>query len=291
MTNNNTFFKINKEEKFKHLTKVDRGIIYHILKDNNIKDLTKYLIKPTTNNRKYFLSILKKIASSLNKSLKTIKREINRGTIKQIDSMYNPILIYSFDISHDKYIERITKKELPLKIDSNTKIHFEITKLLNNKYSPYAITRILKSKYNFTLSVQTLYNYIHKDLFKFLGYKKNNNTIIYKSKGNRIYSKKVIKFGGLSIDKRDEIINNRKTLGHWEIDCVVGNREGKSKVIMTLTERLSRINIVRLLDAKTNDNVIKEVEKIIKSNKYLIHSITSDNGSEFSNVKYITDCL
>ncbi|WP_143604302.1 IS30 family transposase, partial [Streptobacillus ratti] len=65
--------------------------------------------------------------------------------------------------------------------------------------------------------------------------------------------------------------------------------EGKSKVIMTLTERLSRINIVRLLDAKTNDNVIKEVEKIIKSNKYLIHSITSDNGSEFSNVKYITD--
>ncbi|WP_072593807.1 hypothetical protein [Streptobacillus ratti] len=167
MTNNNTFFKINKEEKFKHLTKVDRGIIYHILKDNNIKDLTKYLIKPTTNNRKYFLSILKKIASSLNKSLKTIKREINRGTIKQIDSMYNPILIYSFDISHNKYRERITKKKLRLKIDSNTRIHFEITKLLNNRYSTYAITRILKSKYNFTLSLQTRYNYIHKDLFKF----------------------------------------------------------------------------------------------------------------------------
>ncbi|WP_158007939.1 hypothetical protein [Streptobacillus ratti] len=54
MTNNNTFLKINKEGKFKHLTKVDRGIIYHILKDNNIKDLTKYLIKPTTVNRKYF---------------------------------------------------------------------------------------------------------------------------------------------------------------------------------------------------------------------------------------------
>ncbi|WP_064590301.1 hypothetical protein [Streptobacillus moniliformis] len=201
-------------KKFKHLTKVDRGIISHILKEHNIKDLTKYIIKPSTKNRKYFISVLKKIAFSLNKSIKTIKREITGGTIKQLDIFYRPILIYAFNISHDKYRERITKKELPLKIDNNTKLPFEIARLLNNKFSPYAIIQILKNKYNINFSIQTLYNYIHKDLFKFVGYKKVDNTIIYKSKGNRTYNKRVIKSGGLSIDDREDLVNFREILGH-----------------------------------------------------------------------------
>nr|WP_269320128.1 IS30 family transposase [Streptobacillus canis] len=66
-------------------------------------------------------------------------------------------------------------------------------------------------------------------------------------------------------------INNREELGHWEIDSVIGLR------------------IVCLLSSKTNDNVVKEVKKIIKSKKYIIKSITSDNGSEFANIKEITD--
>ncbi|NYV28534.1 IS30 family transposase, partial [Streptobacillus felis] len=101
------------------------------------------------------------------------------------------------------------------------------------------------------------------------------------------HKKAVTKSGGLSIDKRAESINNREELVHWEIDSVVGLREGSGKSIMSLTERKTRINIVCLLASKTNENVIKEVKKIIKSNKYLIKSITSDNGAEFSNVKAI----
>ena len=43
----------------------------------------------------------------------------------------------------------------------------------------------------------------------------------------------------------------------------------------------------RIINSKTNENIVKELKKIIKSKKYLIKSITSDNGTEFANVKEI----
>lgn len=175
-----------------------------------------------------------------------------------------------------------------LKIENNKDLIKDIVRLLNQRYSPYAITVKLSNKYQINFTVQTLYNYIHRGFFKKYGYSKENNTIIYKSKGNNTHKKKIVRIGGLSIDKRPDRINNRDELGHWEIDSVVGLREGVGKSIMTLTERKTRVNIVCLLASKTNDNVIKEVKKIIKSKKYIIKSITSDNGSEFANVKDIT---
>ncbi|WP_156300522.1 hypothetical protein [Streptobacillus canis] len=64
-------------------------------------------------------------------------------------------------------------------------------------------------------------------------------------------------------------------MGHWEIDSVVGLRESSEKSIMILSERKTRVNIVFLLSSKTNENIIK--------------SITSDNGTKFSNVMKITN--
>lgn len=288
MTNNNINIKNNKEIKYKHLNNDDRVIIAHILKQAKIINLKKYTINPTTKNKKYFLKTLKYISTILNKSTKTIKREIVRGTVEQLDSMYNKILIYSKDTSQYRYIKSIKEKKISLKIENNEELIKDIVKLLNKKYSPYAIIVKLSNKHKINFSLQTLYNYIHNGLFEKYGYKKESNTIIYKSKANHTNKKKIVRIGGLSIDERPKYINNRDELGHWEIDSVVGLREGSDKSIMTLTERKTRVNIVCLLASKTNNNVIKELKKIIKSKKYLIKSITSDNGSEFSNVKDIT---
>lgn len=93
MTNNNINIKNNKELKYKHLNNDDRVIIAHELKQAKITDLTKYKLNPNTKNKKYFSKIVKHISLLLNKSTKTIKREINRGTVEQLDSMYNKILI------------------------------------------------------------------------------------------------------------------------------------------------------------------------------------------------------
>lgn len=47
---------------------------------------------------------------------------------------------------------------------------------------------------------------------------------------------------GVSIDFRPDI-SDRVEFGHWEIDCVVGKREGKSTCLKTLVERKTRYGI------------------------------------------------
>ena len=42
---------------------------------------------------------------------------------------------------------------------------------------------------------------------------------------------------GTSIDERPEIVDSRTEEGHWEGDTVVGKRNGKESVILTLLEK------------------------------------------------------
>lgn len=182
--------------------------------------------------------------------------------------MLNLISVYSSQYSNIQYIKNITNKEISTKIDPNP--------------------QLAKRKFNVNFSLQTLYNYINKNIFEFMGYKKDNNKIIYKSKKEKVHNKRVEKSGEASIKERPLEINKREEFGHWEIDSVIATRESTNKSILTLTERVSKLNIVRIINSKTNENVIKKLKKIIKSKKYLIKSITSDNGTEFANVKEIT---
>ncbi|NYV28503.1 hypothetical protein HP397_06780, partial [Streptobacillus felis] len=195
-TNNNTKIENNKELNYKHLNYVDRVIIEHELKQVNMLNITKFVSNPTTSNKKFFCNVLKRIAKILNKSLKTIKREIKRGTVEQLDYMHNKILIYSKDTSNLRYTNSITNKKISLKIENNEDLIKDIVKL--------------SEKYEINFTVQTLYNYINSSFFESYGYKKESNTIIYKSKGIKTHKKAVTKSGGLSIDKRAESINNRE---------------------------------------------------------------------------------
>ena len=45
---------------------------------------------------------------------------------------------------------------------------------------------------------------------------------------------------GRSIEERPQEIVERKEIGHWEADTVVGKRNGKEAVVFTLVERVTR---------------------------------------------------
>ncbi len=89
-----------------------------------------------------------------------------------------------------------------------------------------------------------------------------------------------------SIELRPDDINNRLFIGHWELDTVIGVREGNHKCLMTLTERKSKFEIIIVLESKTKEQVVlkfKMIKKYLKRklNK-VIKSLTTDNGSEFA---------
>lgn len=90
---------------------------------------------------------------------------------------------------------------------------------------------------------------------------------------------------GKSIHLRDESINNRSVFGHWEMDCVIGTKT-KGEVLLTLTERYTRFELIFKMNDKTSISVVESIN-IIKQqfNNYfskIFKTITVDNGSEFS---------
>ena len=90
---------------------------------------------------------------------------------------------------------------------------------------------------------------------------------------------------GDSIEIRPESINSREEIGHWEIDSVIGVRE-KSSVLMTLTERATRVEIIVKIPGKKSiyvqDALLDLKQRYGESFNKIFKSITCDNGSEFS---------
>ena len=91
---------------------------------------------------------------------------------------------------------------------------------------------------------------------------------------------------GKSIEERPKEINNREEVGHYEINTVILRKE-KGQCLLTLTDRKSRYEIIRLIEDKTVKSVNKALKEVIKD--YEIKSITADNGSEFTRLYEVFD--
>jgi len=57
---------------------------------------------------------------------------------------------------------------------------------------------------------------------------------------------------GSSIEERPKEVNDRKEYGHWEMDCV----------LLVLSERKTREEIILKLPDKTQESVIKAIDEL-----------------------------
>lgn len=270
MCNNNY---ITKREKGKHLTAVERGKISSLLKLKVPK---------------------RKIAEEIGVSERTIYREIKRGMVKGLlNSDLTTRDEYVAEYAQNDYDIKKYSKEGCLKIGNNIKLAKYLEhKMKYEKYSPTAaIYQAKKDGYEVNFCVKTLYNYIENEIFleltkKDLPYKKERRK---KRKDGRTIRKQ----GGKSIEDRAKEISERNTLGHWEMDTVVGGRNKSKACLLVLTERLSRKEIIMKIDAKDSNSVTKALIKL--KNKYpktfnkRFLTITVDNGSEFMDAKSVEE--
>ena len=67
---------------------------------------------------------------------------------------------------------------------------------------------------------------------------------------------------GTSIDERPEIVDSRTEAGHWEGDTVVGKRNGKESVILTLLEKKTQNYIAIRIPGKTSEAVNAAMERL-----------------------------
>lgn len=92
---------------------------------------------------------------------------------------------------------------------------------------------------------------------------------------------------GQSIEERPAEVDSREAFGHFEIDTIVGKRDGQESVILTLIERQTRFQIIRLIDGRNADSVAYAMKSIIAEYGPIIESITADNGPEFATLPQV----
>lgn len=228
----------------------------------------------------------KEIAKLLNKSVRTIQREINRGKTRNLTSELIEIYVYSADIAQNRYNYYIHSKGPELKLGSDYKLAEYIENgIKNERKSPEILINDIEKKslqFDSKVCAKTIRNCIHKRILnlteKDMIYKKEN-----KDKNQERYH--CIKVPAeKSIDFRPQEANERSEYGHWEGDLVVG-KEGKGSALFTLTERLTREEIIYKIPSKHSENIVKSIDdlekKYKKKFKNKFKTITFDNGGEF----------
>lgn len=265
-----------KEKKWEHIIWEERIIIEHLY---NVQ-------------KKNFTEIGKAIG----KDRTTISREIKRGLVEILNSDYTTKLVYSADIAQSKHDINGSAKGPMLKIANDHELARFIEMKIKEKYSPEVIANIIKKEdkgFKTKIHWKTIYNYIQKGILmvgkRDLTYGEYNKAKRGIKHENPI---RKIKKEGRRIQDRPEEAKVRKELGHWEMDLVEGKKGAKEPVLLVLSERCSRKEIIILIKNKTQSEVIKALDRIERKLGVLkfretFKTITTDNGSEFLDYKGI----
>lgn len=255
--------------------------------------------KHITERERYTIEVLRKegktaseISQRLGRHVRTIERELKRGSIELRNSDWTYRYEYCADRAQAIYLENAKNKGPELKIGNDHKLaNYIEDRILKDKYSPDAVIGEIKAKkikFEKSICTRTLYNYIDKGVFANI----SNKDLPIKKDEKRIYRKVRIaknNLRGTSIEERPKEIEERKEYGHWEMDCVVGKQGGSGAALLVLTERKIKEEIIIKLSRKTQEEVIKAIDRLEKRYgrrfKQKFKTITMDNGQEFLDFK------
>ncbi len=245
-----------------HLTAADRGKIEILLQEQY------------TN---------KEIARRVGKAPSTIGRDIQKGL--DGNGIYHAWIAQTLYETNRKRCKQIPILDHP----ANHRLRGRIVACLQKGWDPAMISGRLKSE-GFSLHVcaETIYAWIYtstwavaEKLYQYLRYGKKKRT---KHKGRSARASKIP--NRVSIHDRPLVVDNKSRLGDWEGDSVIYTHK---HAINTVNERLSGLVAFTKLTHKTAAATAAAV--ITKLSDYVAHTITFDNGSEFTQHGLITDAL
>jgi IS30 family transposase len=258
----------------KHLSRDERRIIERKLREGSSKA---------------------EIARLLGRDKSTIKREIARGTVRQIKR--NPYVSKKPDapefLEYKEYFADAGQREYDKHrrncgcknkiIKCLEMVKFVEEKILSEgKWSPdaaigYAVTHGL---FNEVFTTKTFYNWIDDRLVDV----KNIDLLLKtrrKAKHPRRKRKRVL---GRSIEERPAEVEDRQEFGHWEGDGIVG--KSQQGFLITLVERKVGVGLLFNIGDKKDDKIVMVLDKLEKQYgsdfRRIFKTITFDNGGEFA---------
>jgi IS30 family transposase len=156
-------------------------------------------------------------------------------------------------------------------------------------WSPEQVSGFLRAEGILSISHEAIYIHLWADkraggdLWRHMrqaGKKRRKRYGAYDSRG-RLAGKR-------HISERPPEVEERKEVGHWEIDTVMGNEHGKNSVVTMVERATGYLLMGKLARHCAADAVVRCVE-LIERQDGRVATITADNGTEFHSYKQIEE--
>ncbi len=222
---------------------------------------------------------IRRISKEIEVHASTVAREIRRNSGKKG---------YRFKQAHRRAQERRKSRIKPYKMTNEISAIIE-EKLTQEQWSPEQISGYLKLQLGFCISPKTIYSYIWHA-------KKNGNAMYvylrHSRKKRKPYGKackRVIIKHRTPITERPKEVELKQRIGDFEVDTIIGkNHKG---AIVSIVDRKSRLTLIAKVLRKTSDCVSNAMIGLLSDIKEFVHTITSDNGTEFARHKNVSKAL
>jgi len=223
---------------------------------------------------------VKFIAKELGVHQSTIYRELKRNSNKRGGYASN---------AHEMALERqeriVKNATIPAKVKFECLQHIRV-----DQWSPEQISGAMKLR-NVNVSHTTIYKWVKEDkeaggtLFEYLRHKgRRRRTNPYKSASARNIPHRT------SIKDRPAEANGKR-FGDWEMDLIIG-KNGYQAILVLVERSTGYVIIHRLKHGKKAKELADAVSRLLFAYRVKgVLTITTDNGSEFSQHKLITKAL
>jgi len=213
------------------------------------------------------------IARALGRHPSTISREIRRNGPWRDGKPYKAAAGH-----HETHLRRIAKGERSRKIQGALQTLIEAK--LHLSWSPEQIAGRLSLEHGVSISHETIYQHVIRDA-------RRKGTLRYclRFGGYKHHRFKKSNLGEATrrrkhwLRLRCAAANKRTELGHWERDCVLGERGGAA--FLTLVDRKSRYTRIRRVEKVDTAHVAAATIDALNTLPEPAKTLTNDNGTEF----------
>ena len=207
------------------------------------------------------------IAETIGVHKSTISREVKRNRGQR---GYRP------KQAHRKAINRRKRERRRIQ----PQIWAWIEKRIREDWSPEQISLWLRKYKETSVSHEWIYQYIYAD--KRAGGNLHKHLRCQKKRRKRYGSndRRGNITNRVSIEQRPALVDERKRLGDWEADTMIGKKSPYA--LVTLVERKSRFTLLKKIDRRTAEATKVAIIQMLKPYKAKTLTITCDNGKEFA---------
>jgi IS30 family transposase len=212
------------------------------------------------------------IARILGRHRSTIGREVRRNATRH-DGSYRPQLAHWYATSR----RSLSRRNQRFTAADWLQVHTRLREL----WSPEQVAGRLRAEQQLRISHETIYRHIWAD-------KRAGGTLHTHLRGARKqcrkryghYDSRGRLAGKRPITDRPAIVGARSRIGDWEADTVLGALSD-SHCLLSLVERKTGYLVLGKLRSRTTAEVNRRAIPLIRRQPHPVHTITSDNGTEF----------